>query len=217
MTDKNKALEALADTYLARTAAQDQVRAKYSQFERDLAVAKQKDIDTVAQALVAALDAGASVASTGRAMGTTNIYAARRAYYARAREFQGQAAEEDNELLDRLFQKARGVQPADEYPGAVTEFEDEDDATKGDPRDEVYTGPEVVDGHRVSREEWVSNWSLEETGPDNYTVHDPAGRVAKIINGIIFGVMGKNAPEFKANAELHALVSEVHGITMKEF
>jgi hypothetical protein len=210
MTDKNKALEALADAYVARGAAQQRVRAKYASFERELAEAKQEDIDTVAQALVAALDAGASVASAGRAMGTANIYNSRRAYYDRARELQGEAAEEDNEMLERLYRKARGESVSQTVLDTEQEVRKMDD-------EQVYTGPEIVDGHRVSREEWVSNWALEETGPNNYTVNDPQGRVEKIILGNIFGFAGKNATEFKDDAELHALVAEVHGIEMKEF
>lgn len=202
MTDKNKALEALADAYVSRSAAQDRVRAKYAQYERELAEAKQEDIDTVAQALVAALDAGASVASAGRAMGTANIYNSRRAYYNRARELQGEAAEEDNEFLERLYRQARG----EEEPGSMQE-----------------TAQLIVDSGVYTTDEpedlrsWVGSWTLEETAPNNYTVHDPQERVDKIILGNIFGFAGKNATEFKDNAELHALVAEIHNIDMKEF
>ena len=65
--------------------------------------------------------------------------------------------------------------------------------------------------------EWVNSWTLEETAPNNYTVNDPQERVEKIILGNIFGFAGKNATEFKDNAELHALVAEIHHIDMKEF
>lgn len=210
MSDINNALSALADAYLARGSAQARVRAKYAQFDRELAAAKEEDVDQVAQALIAAWDAGASVAATGRAMGATNIYNSRRVYYDRARYLQGELGVEDTDFLDSLYRKARGEseQPRDEYPGAVTEFEDEDDATKGDPREERYE----------TDNDWVRAWEI--SGPDDngvYTVNDPEGRVATITRGIILGIPGTNLAEFKDDAELHEIVSEIHGVPTKKF
>lgn len=206
MSEINKALENLVDAYLARGKHQDAVRAKYAQFERDLAAARQRDIDEVAEALLAAWQAGATVAATGQAMGTTNIYAARKAYYSRARVLQGEQSAEEGDFLQRLYQRAKGSIERGLEQSAAGETVDLGDFSK-------YA---EWDDSEVLRN-WVSSWTLEETGPNNYTVNDPQERVDKIINGMIFGFRDKNATEFREDAELHALVAEVHGIDTKEF
>lgn len=211
MTDKNKALEHLADAYVARGAAQARVRAKYAAFESELAAAKQEDIDTVAQALVEALDAGASVAAAGRAMGTANIYNSRRAYYNRARELQGQATEDDNELLDRLYRKARGEDEVIKQSKFV-ERRTEGELIEPDDSNYVDQPYAYADDDIQVLQAWVNSWTLDHVDEDTIMVNDPQGRVESIRKGYINGFQKVNLTEFMKNKELAQMVTDVHGI-----
>lgn len=203
MTNINDALENLADVYMSRDANERFVRAKYAEFERELAAAQQEDIKAVAVALKAAWDAGASVASTGRAMGTTNVYAARRKYYDAAKALQGEVQEEDAEFLETLYNRVRGT----EVPPEPSEEFDASDKAMIDAG--VYTTSDV--------EDWVQSWTVTATNVDNvWKVEDPEGRVESIVNGLISGYPG-NRGEFMKDVELHHIVHEVHGIDTKEF
>lgn len=213
MTDKNKALEDLADAYLARGEAQARVRAKYANYHRELEEAKQEDIDRVAGALVSAWNAGASVAATGRAMGAANIYNARRVYYSRAREMEGA---EDNELLDRLFKRARGEEHgpnvaqggAGVAPGKYEDEQEQEQEQEPDGTDDLTT--EGLDLHA-----WVNSWTLEPIEDGNWAVNDPQGRVDSIRLGYINGFKGENLAEFLKDKELADMVTAVHGIETK--
>lgn len=211
----NRALEALTDAYVARGKAVARVKAKYVKYDQELAAAKQEDINTVGEALVAAWNAGATVAATGRALGAANIYNARRAIYDAARAIQGEASQTDKEFLDRLAARATGRQdlgPRDVEGDLPGMWED---------ADLVGGSPDTVDGegntYLNAVVDWVESWTIN--GPDAvgaYKVIDPAGRVSAVTQGIIFGEKN-NLAEFKDDAELHALVTEIHGIPTKEF
>lgn len=208
----NRALEALTDAYVARGKAVARVKAKYAKYDQELAAAKQEDINAVGEALVAAWNAGATVAATGRALGAANIYNARRAIYDAARAIQGETSQTDKEFLDRLAARATGRQdlgPRD-VDGALPGMWEDADLVGGSP--DTYPNEEQEDT-RV----WVQSWTIN--GPDAvgaYKVIDPAGRVSAVTQGIIFGEKN-NLAEFKDDAELHALVTEIHGIPTKEF
>ena len=205
MSDINNALSALADAYLARGEAQARVKAKYAQYERDMAAAKEEDIGQVAQALVAAWDAGASVAATGRAMGASNIYNARRAYYDAAKALQGDDALDRSDFLDQLYRKARGEDVQPELPGMW----EESDLSGGE--------SDSLNEEQPDRREWVQSWTISEEDENNSRqVSDPQGRVASIRRGRIFGTQ-ENLAEFAQDADLHSLVQDVHNIDMKEF
>ena len=201
MTDKTEALANLVSAYVNRGTEQEMVRARYAQFEREMAEAKQRDIDRVAQALVEAWEAGASVASTGRAMGSTNIYASRRAYYNRAKELQGLLVAEDEELLESMFRQARGE---DVLPAVL---ETEQEVRKMN--DEQYTETPAV-FVPTDNEAWVSTWTVSSAGPDAWTVDDPQGKVASINLGKISGFRGVNVAEFFNDTDLHEALYRVY-------
>lgn len=220
MNETHRALEALGDAYISRGTHQQRVKAKYANYQRELDEARQADIDEVAQALVAAWNAGATVAATGRAMGSSNIYNSRRAYYDRAREIQGEADQDDNELLDRLFRKARGedeVIPQSKFVERRTGGEliepDERNYLEDDGTDDEY----AADADReVELRQWVHSWTLEYVDDTTTKVHDPQERVESIRLGFIQGFKDKgNLAEFMKDKELADLVKDIHGIDTK--
>lgn len=204
MTGTYDALSNLADAYVKRGTNEARVRAKFAEFEKELEAAKQQDVDFVAARLVQAWEAGASVAATGRAMGTSNIYNARRKYYDAARAMQGAQQDVDNEFLERLYRQARG--------------EEEPEVTAADVNAASATAAhETWSGDTIDVVDWVSTWTVTETNVDNvWKVDDPEGRVESIVNGLISGYPG-NRGEFMKDAELHRIVHEIHGINTKEF
>lgn len=205
MNEMHRALEALGDAYISRGTHQQRVKAKYANYQRELDEARQQDIDEVAQALVAAWNAGATVSATGRAMGSSNIYNSRRAYYDRAREIQGEADQDDNELLDRLFRKARG----EGVPQVVIDTEQE----VRQMNDDDFT-PDIPDPKNLR--EWVESWTLEYVDDSTTKVHDPQERVESIRLGFIQGFKDKgNLAEFMKDKELADLVKDIHGIETK--
>lgn len=205
MNETHRALEALGDAYISRGTHQQRVKAKYANYQRELDEARQQDIDEVAQALVAAWNAGATVSATGRAMGSSNIYNSRRAYYDRAREIQGEADQDDNELLDRLFRKARG----EGVPQVVIDTEQE----VRQMNDDDFT-PDIPDPKNLR--EWVESWTLEYVDDSTTKVHDPQERVESIRLGFIQGFKDKgNLAEFMKDKELADLVKDIHGIDTK--
>ncbi len=217
MNETHAALEALADAYLTRGNNQQRVKAKYADYQRELEEARQQDIDDVAQALVTAWHSGATVAATGRAMGSSNIYNSRRAYYDRAREIQGEADQDDNELLDRLFRKARGEDTESSIKrgleqSAAGETVDLGDFTQYAEKD----GTDGLSPHGVELHEWVNSWTLEYVDGTTTKVHDPQERVESIRLGFIQGFKDKgNLAEFMKDKELAELVNDIHGIETK--
>lgn len=199
MTDKMEALNNLADEYVRRTAAQDAVRAKYANFQRELEEARQQDVTRVAEALVSAWTAGASVAATGRAMGTANIYNARRPYYDRAKEIQGKIDEDESEALDALYLKARGETFLERRTG------DEPMETTEENYHEV---PVDKEGY-PDQEAWVLSWDVTRIDAETWKVDDPAGRVNTIALGKVLGFPGENLAEFRKDDALHEIVYRV--------
>lgn len=233
MNETHRALEALGDAYISRGTHQQRVKARYANYQRELDEARQADIDEVAQALVAAWNAGATVAATGRAMGSSNIYNSRRAYYDRAREIQGEADQDDNELLDRLFRQARGEDTLGSVKetaqlildagalvkrgleqSAAGETVDLGDFTQY--AEDEKAGTDGLTPHGLDLREWVESWTLEYVDGTTTKVHDPQERVESIRLGFIQGFKDKgNLAEFMKDKELADLVSDIHGIETK--
>jgi hypothetical protein len=199
MTEKIDALTALAETYRKRGQHEEAVRRKYANFERELAEAKEKDVDTVAQAMVAAWNAGASVAATGRALATSNIYSTRRKYYDRAKELQGEVADDERALMDRLYRIASGQDFLERRTG------DEPVETT----EENYHEVPVDEEGYPDQEAWVLSWEISNIDAETWKVDDPAGRVNTISMGKVLGYQGKNLTEFMKDDALHEIVYRV--------
>jgi hypothetical protein len=199
MSEKQNALENLVNEYLDRKREQNKVEAKYAQYKQELAQAKEKDNRRVAEALAACWQAGVKVAETGRALGTSNIYTARREIYDIAREILLGAKEEDKEFLDALYRKARGEtfeeRRTGDEPVEVTE--------------ENYHEVPVDEEGYPDQEAWVLSWEISNIDAETWKVDDPAGRVNTISMGKVLGYQGKNLTEFMKDDALHEIVYRV--------
>lgn len=200
MSEQDIALEALTTAYMNRNRAQDAVRAKYAQFERELAEARGQDNQHVAEALAAAWQAGVKVAVTGRAMGTSNIYSARREIYTIARDILEGKKNEEREFLDTLYRRARGEEPMGTMQETAQLIVDSG----------VYKTEEAPDLGEQTDEEWVASWGLSPVSRGTWEVLDPQNRVASINLGKISGHKGRNIGEFFQNEELHEILYRVH-------
>lgn len=198
MSEKMIALENLVENYLDRKREQDKVEAKYARYKQELAEAKAQDNQRVAEALAAAWLAGVKVAETGRAIGTSNIYTARREIYDLAREIFLGKKEEDREYLENLYRRVRG----------------EEDVLKRSEFVERRTKGELVESSEENYvegdEAWVASWTLTKIDDDTWSVDDPQERVASINVGKISGFPGANLGEFLQNEELHEMLYRIH-------
>lgn len=209
--NKIAALQVLTEQYKSRTAHRDAVRAKYARYDEEMAEATQRDIDDLAQAVVDAWAVGNSVAATGRALGTTNIYAARRVVYERAKELAGKSDGEESAAIQELYNQAftsthegRGIN------GKKPDFDTRPDVMGPvTPVEEEVPDPENL-------REWVESWTLEYVDDSTTKVHDPQERVESIRLGFIQGFKDKgNLAEFMKDKELADIVNNIHGIETK--
>ena len=213
--NKIEALQALTEQYKSRTTHRDAVRAKYARYDEEMAEATQRDIDDLAQAVVNAWAVGNSVAATGRALGTTNIYAARRVVYERAKELSGKGDSGEAAAIQELYNQAftsthegRGIN------GKKPDFD-----TRPDVMGPVTLAEEEykADADReVELRQWVHSWTLEYVDDSTTKVHDPQERVESIRLGFIQGFKDKgNLAEFMKDKELADIVNDIHGIEIK--